>query len=63
MGIMINPADALAMAPVVRFAMLLNLGKEEEEYSGFPIVALTRPVDARRLDLAICCRSALRLEK
>jgi len=63
MGIIMNPADALAIAPVVRFAILLNLGSEEEEYLVFFFPASTKPVEYRTLDLATCCRSALRLEK
>jgi len=60
---MINPADALAIAPVVRFAILLNLGSEDEEKSEGPFVASTNSEEVRRLDLATCCRSVLRLEK
>ncbi len=62
-GIMRNPADALAIAPVVRFAILLSLGSEDEEYWAVPFPASTNPVDVSRFDLATCWRSALRLEK
>lgn len=60
---MTKPADARAIAPVVKLAILLSLGRLEDEYSAFPLVASISPVDVRRLDLATCWRKALRLEK
>lgn len=58
-----NPADALAIAPVVIFAMLDNLGKLEDEYCALPADACTIPVDVRRFDFATCWRNAFREEK
>ena len=60
---MTNPAEALAIAPVVKLAMFDNLGKLEEEYWALSTDACTIPVDVRRLDCATCWRSALREEK
>ena len=62
-GIITNPAEALAIAPVVRLAMLDNLGKLEEEYWALSTDACSMPVEVRRLDFATCWRSALREEK
>ena len=62
-GIMMKPAEALATAPVVMFAMLDNLGKLEDEYCALPMDACTRHVDISRFDLATCWRNALREEK
>ena len=62
-GIIINPAEALAIAPVVRLAILDNLGKLEDEYCALPTEACTTHVEVRRFDLATCWRSALREEK
>lgn len=58
-----NPAEALAIAPVVIFAMLDNLGKLEDENCEVPTDACTIPVDVRRFDVATCWRNALREEK
>ena len=71
---MIRPADARAIAPVVRFAVLLKRGNDEDEDEEECIALLldfgsasTNPMlldDVRKLDLlATCCRSAFRLEK
>ena len=53
-GIIINPAEALAIAPVVKFAALDNLGKLDDEYSTLPTDACTIPVDVRRFAFATC---------
>lgn len=62
-GIMIKPAEALAIAPVVIFAMLDNLGNLEDEYCAVPIDACAKPADVRMLDFATCWRNALSDEK
>ena len=62
-GIMKKPAEALAIAPVVMFAILDNLGKLEDEYCALPTDACTKPVDVRIFDFATCWRNALRDEK
>ena len=62
-GIMKNPAEALAIAPVVMFAKLDNLGKLEDEYCALSTDACTIPADVRTFDFATCWRSALREEK
>ena len=58
-----NPAEALAIAPVVMFATLDNLGNLEDEYCALLVDACTTPVEVRRLDLATCWRSAFKEEK
>ena len=62
-GIIIKPAEALAIAPVVIFATFDNLGNLEDVYCALPIDACTKPVDVRRFDFATCWRNALRDEK
>lgn len=62
-GIMKKPAEALAIAPVVMFAILDNLGKLEDEYCVLSTDACTIPADVRRFDFATCWRNALREEK
>lgn len=68
-GIMMNPADARAVAPVLRLAMLESRGndeeeeEEEEEWFGPPFGTVTNPVEARMLERATCCLSAFRVEK
>ncbi len=59
---MIKPAEARAMAPVVRFAKLDNCGRDDEERAVFAGTD-TIPVEARRLERKTCWRSALRVEK
>lgn len=61
---MIKPAEARAMAPVVRFARLESCGSEEEEDDGVVVweMAITL-VGVRRLDRKTCWRRALRVEK
>lgn len=58
-----KPAEALAIAPVVMFAMLDNLGKLEDENCAVPTDACIIPVDVRIFDVATCWRNALREEK
>ena len=62
-GIMKNPTEALAIAPVVMFATFDNLGKLEDEYRALSADACTIPVDVRMFDFATCWRNALREEK
>ena len=62
-GIIMKPAEALAIAPVVMFAMLDNLGKLEDEYCALPADACTTSAEVRRLDLATCWRNAFKEEK
>lgn len=62
-GIMRNPAEALAIAPVVIFAILDSLGKLEDEYCALFKDACTKPVAVRIFDFATCWRNALRDEK
>jgi hypothetical protein len=50
MGIRMNPADALAIAPVVRFARFDNFGKDDECVGG--TVFSKTPMDRRRFDRA-----------
>ena len=59
-GIITNPAEALAIAPVVIFATWDSLGKLEDEDCVLPTVDCTAPVDVRRFDLTTCWRNALR---
>jgi len=58
MGMRTNPADALAMAPVVRFARLLSLGSEEECVGG--VLLSPAPMARRRFERATFWRRALR---
>ena len=60
---MINPAEALAIAPVVRFAILLRRGNEDEEDGTVLLAASTRPDEVRMLDPATWCRRAFKPEK
>ena len=60
---MTNPAEALAIAPVVMFAILDSLGKLEDEYCVLAIDACTIPLDVRRFDFVTCWRNAFREEK
>ena len=60
-GIRINPAEALAIAPVVRFARLDNLGRAEE-YVGTPPFSNT-PIERNRFERATFCRKAFKLVK
>ena len=62
-GIKMRPADALAIAPVVMFAMLDSFGSEDDECwvplpGTCPIVA-----DGSICDDATCCRNELRVVK
>ena len=56
-----NPAEALAIAPVVRFARFDNLGRADE-YVGAPPFSNT-PIERSRFERATFCRSAFRLVK
>lgn len=62
-GIITNPAEALATAPVIMFAMLDSLGKLEDEYRALPTDSCTVYGDVRIFDFATCWRNALREEK
>lgn len=53
-----NPAEALAMAPVVRFARFESLGREEE-WVGTAVLSAA-PMVSRRFERATFCRKALR---
>ena len=55
-----NPAEALAIAPVVKFARFDSFGREDDVGS-FPFS--TTPIVCRRFDRATCWRKALRLVK
>lgn len=68
MGVRASPAEARAMAPVARFAVLERWGSVEEEYCRalgglLAFWGVMRAVDGRRGEKARCCRSALRDEK
>lgn len=77
MGIMMKPAEARAMAPVVRFARLESWGKDDEDEEDVVVVMVvvldwrtpllgeedTTPVEASRLERATCCLRAFKLEK
>ena len=69
MGIMMRPADARAMAPVVRFARFESCGSEDDDDAGraqavgFVVCDETAPVERSRLDWKTCWRRALRVEK
>ena len=52
-GIMMNPTDARAIAPVVRLARLDSRGRLDDEYCALTLAASTMPADVRRLDLAM----------
>lgn len=56
-GIKINPAVVLAMAPVVRFARLESFGREDE-YDGAWIFSMA--MGRRRLERATCWRNAFK---
>lgn len=58
MGISTNPAPVRAIAPVVRLAMGLSLGNEDECLCSW--TGLTAPMLARRLEDATCWRRELR---
>lgn len=58
MGIKIIPAEALAIAPVVRFARLDNFGSDEEYVGPEPFPPTT--TGRRRSELATCCRRAFK---
>lgn len=60
-GISMNPAPALAMAPVVRFARFESLGRADE-WLGIPflLVALR---ERSRFERATFCRSAFKVVK
>ena len=60
-GIKIKPADALAIAPVVRFARFDSLGRAEE-YVGTPPFSNT-PIERSRFERATFCRRAFKLVK
>ena len=53
-GIITNPAEALAIAPVVKFATFVSLGKLEDEYCALTVDICNVPVDVRRLEFATC---------
>ena len=59
-GININPAPALAMAPVVRFARFESLGRAEEWLGRLLLVA---PRERRRFECATFCRKAFSVVK
>lgn len=72
MGVMRKPAEARAMAPVVKSAMLLNLGRALElegccrdivDEGGVVEGERRGMVGLRRFERATCCRRALRVEK
>jgi hypothetical protein len=60
-GIRINPAPALAMAPVVRFARFESLGRAEE-WLGRPFLSVA-PRVRRRFERATFCRNAFSVVK
>ena len=61
---MIKPADARAIAPVVRFARFDSCGSEDDEgdRAVFGNVE-TMPADARKLGWETCWRRAFNVEK
>ncbi len=65
-GIMTSPTDARAAAPVARFARFESRGNEDEE-GDFRRLSeegtYRSPCEARILEPATRCRSALRVEK
>src|SRR5579862_9427074 len=73
MGIMMNPTEARAIAPVVRFAIFDSLGNAEEYFAAAspPLTAVgvvtacvvTSPLDDNKFDWATYCLNPLRLEK
>jgi len=60
-GIKMKPAEALATAPVVKFARFESFGKDEEYVGSAPFS--TTPMVLSRFDRATCWRRALRLVK
>ena len=60
-GININPADALAIAPVVRFARFDSLGRAEEYVGTLPFS--NTPIERSKFERATFCRKAFRLVK
>jgi hypothetical protein len=56
-----NPAPALAMAPVVRFARFESLGRAEE-WIGMPFLSVA-PRERRRFERATFCRNAFKVVK
>jgi len=62
-GIRTKPAEARAMAPVVRLARFESWGKEDDEYFALGKVVDTIPVELRRFERATRCRRALSVEK
>jgi hypothetical protein len=60
-GIKMNPAEALATAPVVKFARFESFGNDEEYVGNVPFS--TTPIVRSRFDCATCWRKAFRLVK
>lgn len=60
-GIKMNPAPALAIAPVVRFARFDSLGSAEE-WLGRAFLSIA-PIVRRRFERATFCRRAFKLVK
>lgn len=56
-GIKIRPAEALAMAPVARFAKFDSFGREEEDAGTVPASTF---MDRRRLERATFWRNAFK---
>jgi len=56
-----NPAPALAIAPVVRFARFESLGREDE-WLGMPFLSVA-PSERRRFERATFCRKAFNVVK
>src|ERR1700678_466648 len=56
-----NPAPALAMAPVVRFARFESLGREDE-WLGMPFLSVAAS-ERRRFERAAFCRKAFSVVK
>lgn len=61
-GINTNPAEVLAIAPVVRFARFDSFGSAEDD-DGTAVAPSTTPMLLSRFERATFCRSALRLVK
>lgn len=62
-GIIIIPADARAIAPVVRFAKFDSWGSADEDFWDPACEIATNPVEARKSECAQRCLRALSVEK